>query len=171
MDQNPNYFPGYYTANRKIDVQVMDRLLLERCTAWIFANDEITREAAFDEYVDTVISLVELDGTDPRHRHDVQEQALSTINVLVNEQGRSRSLNTNQEIRVFMREQFLIRMSARFFDRKYGNSYGDSNPEVDKRRTQLRNSFQTVLDVDPTLIAFPSDMSNIQKTEPQEPKG
>jgi hypothetical protein len=158
MRQNPDYFPGYYTADRKIDIQVMDRMLLERCLAWILAADSITQEAALDEYVDTVISLIELDGANPRHRYDVQEQALSTINVLVNQNGRNKSSFANQETRMYMREQFLKRLTERLMDTKYGNSYIAPTPEINQRRTQLRQTFQTILDVDPSI--FPAASVN-----------
>lgn len=153
MDQNPNYFSGYFTADRKVDVQQMDTMLLERCRPWVYASDPLTTEAALSEYVDAVIDLIGLDGMNPRHRYDVQEQALSTINVLVNAQGRQASLFANQETRMYMREQFLMQLTAQLLDRKFGNAYNAPTAALTQRRNELRGLFQTVLNVDPSIIA------------------
>ena len=147
----------------------MDRMLLERCTPWIVATDEVNREAALDEYVDTVLGIIALDGINIRHRFDVREQALSTINVLVNKQGQGNPPLMNQETRMYMREQFLIRLTERLLDSKYGNSYRARNPEIDKRRTELRSTFQTVLDVDSSVFQTRSlpDASGLPQTAPR----
>ncbi len=170
MDQNPNYFPGYYTEGRKVNVETMDRMLLERCMAWILAKDDVTSEAAFREYIDVVIQLIELDGANASHRHDVQEQALSTINVLLNEQGRRHTMLGNQDMKMYMREKFFKGMLGRLFDRKFENSRQSPDPKIDKRRNELRDSFKTILDVDQSVFdQFAEGTENQPRAIPHVP--
>lgn len=139
---------------RKMSTEQLDAVLMERCRPWIESNsDDIHREAALDEFVSSVVEIIEADGQNAWHRHDVVEQAVATIKFLVNHTGRGGGFNL-QEVRTYMVDQFQGRLLHALLDQQYNNSLRDSGTTAERdirsARERIRTGFGKIINLDET---------------------
>lgn len=152
------------SRDRKVNIADMDGVIWERCDAWITARSDVALEAALQEYVDAILQIISFDESNASHRHDVIEQALATINTVVNHHGRDRSTFANQEVRMYSRDVFQTRLIETMMDQKNGNSIRLKNVQIDRQREDLRSTFKKVMRVDPSVVGIPLEQPALLDT-------
>jgi hypothetical protein len=137
---------------RNVDIHEMDGVIFERCSDWLASKDALTYEAALSEYIDAILQIVSFDEANPSHRHDVVEQALATINTVVNYHGKTDSMYRNEQECAFARDQFQSRLIEKLLDQKNGNSIRSESLNVERRRDEIRSNFTKVMWVDSSIM-------------------
>lgn len=138
-------------ADKIINIDHLDAVMIERCRPWIDAKEgDTSQKAALQEFIKMTLEIIQVAGNDPLHRDDVIEQARATITFLATDQAKEWPSDLRKANRDRRLEAFNRALVNTLLDMQYGNSLSDLDPakdQIDKAADSLRGKFRKTIDV------------------------
>lgn len=128
------------TKQIEVNEDHIGALFAERCKAWLRKDSsDIEREAAFHEFINAVLDTISINGTDPAYRHEVLQQARSTIDYYLEQHV--------SQVATFVIGQFQNALTSTLLDRQYGNSLNNNRSDLQIAREGVRLGFHKIIEV------------------------